>query len=446
MDIKKNEIYETEIFDLTAEGLGVGKVDGVTVFVPNTAIGDKLKIKITKVTSHLCYARVEELLSPSSDRIKNDCPAFPFCGGCTLRHINYKAELKFKENRVFETMRRIGNVEIPPENILFSVDTRYRNKAQYPVSENGFGFYAARTHRVVPCKDCLLSPPEFSRAANEFWEFLKQNNISVFNSETNTGLVRHFYIRKGFMTDEIGVTIVVTKENIKNADGLVLLFKSLFGENLKSVVLNINPVNNNVILGKKNKVLYGTLYITDILCGVRVRLSPNSFYQVNHAGATKLYEKIKEYAAPNKKTVLDLYCGTGTIGLSLSSAAKEIIGVEIVEDAVKDAAENAKQNGITNARFICGDAAAAAKKLNKENLSPDTVILDPPRKGCEEELLKTVADGFNPERIVYVSCNVATLARDVKILSALGYTLKAYTPVDMFPRTAHVETVALLTK
>jgi 23S rRNA (uracil1939-C5)-methyltransferase len=291
-----------------------------------------------------------------------------------------------------------------------------------------------------------LHPQEFFTAGNVFTDFVKKYNISVYNEQSHTGLLRHFYMRHGKETGELMVGIVVNGNSLPKCDALINALKEQFGDNLKSVILNINTNKTNVVLGDKNILLYGREYIYDILCGVKVRISPHSFYQVNHDMAEALYKKAAEYAQPCDKNVLDLYCGAGTIGLSMAKSAKSIIGVEIVEAAVRDANINAQENSITNARFICGDAAKAAEKLKNDGICADVVILDPPRKGCEDALLKTVACDFAPERIVYVSCDVATLARDTAILETLGYSLQEYTPVDLFPRTAHVETVALFVK
>ena len=444
--MNKNDICETQITDMTDKGLGVSKVDGMAVFVKDAAVGDVLKIRITSVKKNYAYAIIEETVFPSYDRIEPDCPVFFKCGGCAFRHISYDAELRLKETRVFETMKRIGGIEMPPQKILSGEPLCYRNKAQYPIGKDGPGFYAPRSHRVIAAKECPLSPPEFSVAANEFFAFLKEKNIPVYDEETKKGLVRHFYLRKGFATGEIQAVAVINGEKLPFEEEFVKRLRDLFGEALCSVVINTNRKDTNVILGDKCRTVWGSDRITDILCGVRVRLSPFSFYQVNRAMAERLYKKAAEYAEPQGKKILDLYCGTGTIGLSMANAAAEVVGVEIVPDAVKDAAFNAEQNGIKNARFICGNAADAAEKLSRDGFLPDVVILDPPRKGCDEALLHTVAEDFAPERIVYISCDVATLARDTAVLEGLGYKLTEYTPADLFPRTAHVETVVLMSR
>ena len=341
-------------------------------------------------------------------------------------------------------MKRVGGIDLAPNPIISAQHTeRYRNKAQYPLSEDGsVGFYANHTHRVIPSDDCLLEPEEFSSLALALKEWIKETGVNIYNEENKKGLVRHFYLRKAFATEEIMAVLVINGDDIPKSDRLTELLKSK-SDNLKSVMLNINKKDTNVILGEKNILLYGKEYIEDVLCGVKFRISPLSFYQVNRAMAEKLYEKAAEYVAPENKYILDLYCGAGTIGLSMAKRAKHIIGVEIIPDAIRDAKVNARENGIENAEFICGDAAKAAIDLKKRNIKPDVVLVDPPRKGCEEALLQTVAKDFSPERIVYVSCDPATLARDAKILEDLGYKLIEYTPVDLFPRTSHVETAAL---
>ncbi len=446
--MKKNDIIELEITDISHEGCGIGHHDGMAVFVPLTAVGDKINAHILKLKKNYAFAKVQKILIPSKERIDVDCDVFTRCGGCAFRHIDYKKECQLKQNRVTQTMRRIGKIGFDSQPIISAVNPdRYRNKALYPIAENGeIGFYSKHSHRSIPCGDCLLHPKEFYIAGNVFTAFVQRHNISVYNEQAHTGLLRHFYLRHGKNTNEIMVGIVINGNTLPFSDRLIEDLKSALGESLKSIILNINTKKTNVVLGDKNILLYGEEYIHDILCGVKVRISPHSFYQVNHDMTELLYEKAAEYAEPYGKNILDLYCGAGTIGLSMAKTAKSIIGVEIVEAAVRDANTNAKENGIKNARFICGDAAGAAHQLRQEKIDADVVILDPPRKGCEQALLKTVANDFSPERIVYVSCDVATLARDTAILEASGYKLVEYTPVDLFPRTAHCETVALLSK
>lgn len=446
--MKKNDIITLSITDISHDGSGIGKYEGMAVFVPLTVVGDVVSARILKVKKNYAFAKFQEIISPSEHRIDTDCATFARCGGCVFRHIDYKSEAELKQNRVMQTMHRVGKTDLDPQPIICAASPdRYRNKALYPVAAGGeLGFYSRHSHRSIPCGDCLLHPQIFYKAGEVFTSFVREYSVSVYSEEMHTGLLRHFYLRYGKNTGELMVGIVINGNDLPHKNQLVENLKTALGENLKSVILNINRQKTNVVLGDKNILLYGREYIYDVLCGVRVRISPHSFYQVNHDMAERLYKKAAEYAEPQDKNILDLYCGAGTIGLSMAREAKSIIGVEIVDAAVRDAEINARENGVENARFICGDAAKAAEQLKNENISADVVILDPPRKGCDEALLKTVANDFAPERIVYVSCDVATLARDTAILESLGYKLQEYTPCDLFPRTAHCETIAWFCK
>lgn len=445
--IQKNDEIILDICDYTADGSGIGKYEGMAVFVPLTAVGDTVRVKILKIKKTYAYGKLIEILENSENRQENTCSVFSRCGGCAYRHITYEAEKQLKTQKVYEAIKRIGGVDMKPQPILAADDCRYRNKAQYPVSLDGrVGFYAFHSHRIIPCADCLLQPQIFSELTAVAEEWIAKHNVSIYNEETHKGLLRHIYIRQAEKTKEIMFTAVINGRSLPFADELTEALRAVAGDNLKSVMLNINTLDTNVILGDECICIYGSPYITDILCGVKVRLSALSFYQVNRTMAEKLYLKAAEYAEPAGKTVLDLYCGAGTIGLSMADKAKEIIGVEIIPEAVKDAEFNAKENGIKNARFLCSDAAAAAQKLAEENLTPDVVIVDPPRKGCSEDLIEVITQKFAPERVVYVSCDPATLARDIKIFAEKGYNLTEYTPADLFPRTAHVETAALLVR
>ncbi len=444
--MKKNDELTLNITGMSAEGNGVGKADGMAIFVPNCAIGDVLRVRIVKVLKNYCFGKVMEIIAPSKDRITPDCPVFSQCGGCCYRHISYEAECDIKWQRVDDCIKRIGKLDITPKPILADYSDNYRNKAQFPVGENlEVGFYALHSHRIIPCMSCALQPKEFEPIIKTIKQFLSLCNVSAYNEQTGKGLIRHIYLRKGQVTGEIMVCLVINGKTLPKEQGLVEQLIKI-NENIKSIVINENTQKSNVILGKTTRTIYGEDYITDILCGVKVRLSPLSFYQVNHNMATLLYEKAKEYAEPKDKTVLDLYCGAGTIGLSMASIAKEIIGVEIVPQAVEDAKINAELNGITNARFICASAPDSAKTLADEGVRPDVVILDPPRKGITPDLVKTVAQDFSPEKVVYVSCDPATLARDLQLFEQSGYKTVEVTPVDLFPRTSHVESVALHTR
>lgn len=445
--MKKNDEIILEITDVTNEGSGIGKYDGMAVFVPLTAVGDTAKVKILKVKKTYAFGKLTEIVTPSADRIECDCPVFNKCGGCSFRHISYSAESKLKRNTLYETVKRLGGVDLIPEDIVTGNDLFYRNKAQYPIDLSGkFGFFAFHSHRIVPFNNCRLQPPIFKDIINATENWVKNNSLSIYNEEKHSGLLRHLYIRIAEITNEIMITLVINGDGIPNQNELIESLRDICNEDLKSVQLNINKSDTNVILGDKCVCLFGDEYITDVLCGIKVRLSPLSFYQVNRNMAEKLYLKACEYAEPEGKKILDLYCGAGTIGLSMAKDAESIIGVEIVKEAVEDAKFNAENNNIHNARFICSDALSASEQLSRENIHPDTVIVDPPRKGLTPELIKIICNNFKPERVVYVSCDVGTFARDVKLFSESGYNLIKYTPVDLFPRTAHVETVALLVR
>ena len=447
--VNKNDEFKLNITGNTSEGGGVGKFDGQAIFVENTAVGDEILCHIIKAKKTYAIGKAVKIIKPSKSRIEPECEAFKSCGGCSFGHIKYEEELKYKAQKVKDAFERIGGLSPVFKPIIASPETtRYRNKAQYPVRRvNGIlniGFYAKKSHRVIDGGDCLLQPEDFTKIIEIFRKWINDNNITVYSEALNKGLIRHIYLRKAFATGEIMVCVVINGNTIPNSDELTEKLKET--EGFKTLVVNINKDATNVVLGNNCTALYGDGYITDILCGVKIKLSPLSFYQVNRNGAELLYKKAEEYVAPTPdQTILDLYCGTGTIGLSMANSVKELVGVEIIPEAIEDAKVNAQINNINNARFICGDASLAAEELKNEGIKPDTVILDPPRKGCAEELLKTVAE-INPQKIVYVSCDPATLARDCARLLDLGYVVEEVTPVDMFPRTHHVESVALLTK
>ena len=447
--LKKNdEIYLT-VKSCTVQGSGVCDHDGMTVFVRGAVTGDRVLAHIIKVKKTYAVGIIKKLVQRSPMRAKNFCPIAEKCGGCCFAHIKYESELEIKAQQVADNFKRLGKLDITPAPIIPSPSAeRYRNKAQYPVGSDGrfatIGFYAQMTHRIIDCADCLLQPKEFSEITDIFRNWIREKKISVYNEADGSGIIRHIYIRKAVVTGQIMVCIVANSDSIPHAEALIEQLKEIDG--LASIILNINCDKTNVVLGKECKTLFGSDYITDELCGLKFNLSPLSFYQVNHDGAEILYNKAKEYAAlTGSETLVDLYCGTGTIGLTMAKDVKSLIGVEIIPQAIENAKENARLNGIDNAEFICADAAQAASTLLERGVKPDIVILDPPRKGCDEALIKTVAE-MSPERVVYVSCDSATLARDCQRFAALGYRTLATTPVDMFPHTAHVETVALLVR
>lgn len=449
MTIKKNDIITLEISAMTSEGSGIGKLDGLAVFVAGAAVGDVLEVLIIKTKKNYAIGKIHRIIKPSASRIESDCASFPSCGGCVYRHINYDEELNIKHDRVRDCIERIGGFKgLTVHPVVPSEKTEgYRNKSQLPIGvQNGSvitGFYANHTHRIVKSDGCKLHEIFFHDIEKAFTEWANENSVSVYNEETKRGLLRHLYIRYGEITGEIMVCIVANGEKLPAENELIeTLIKT--NSNIKSIILNTNTMDTNVILGEKCRTLYGNDHIYDVLCGLKFKLSPLSFYQINRKQAENLYNKAIEYAQlTGKETVLDLFCGTGTIGLCVSSKAKKVIGAEIVQDAINDAKENAKINNITNAEFICADADSAAQELHSRGIKPDVIIIDPPRKGGTETLIKTICD-MAPERVVYVSCDPATLARDLKIFSGLGYTPQEVTPFDMFPRTAHVECVVRL--
>lgn len=446
--LEKNQTVSLAITDLTAEGNGVGRVDGMAVFVPNTAPGDQIQAKIVKVKSSYAYGILEELVEPSPDRVENDCPVYPRCGGCTLRHLSYQAELTAKEGWLTENMRRIGGIQLPWEPIIPSpVVERYRNKAQYPIRlVNGqvkAGFFAPRSHRLIPMEDCKLQPELFSQICGMICAFAQEQGIPPYDEEAHSGLLRHLLIRQGETSGQVSVCLVLNGKSLPGEEALADRLEALHPG--VSLSINVNTRQTNVILGSEIRVVRGDRQIEDTLCGVPLRLSPTSFFQVNRPAAELLYQTALEYAAPAGETVLDLYCGIGSIGLAMAGEAKEIIGVETVEEAVSDARQNAKRAGIENARFLHADAGEAATLLRQEGLKPGVVVVDPPRKGVAREALETIA-ALEPKRIVYVSCNSATLARDCALLEEMGYEAVRGRPVDLFPRTGHVESVVLLSK
>ena len=450
--MKKNETITLEITGMTAEGNGVGRSgDGMAVFVPLTAVGDVIDCKIVKVTKSYAYGIIDRIIAPSPDRTESGCPVSAKCGGCTFRHMSYSAELAVKDKLVRDAFLRLGGFsDIPFEDICGGDDDFYRNKAQYPVAEqNGkliCGFYSKRSHRVVPFTDCRLQPKVFGDITSECLRLANEKNIPAYSEENGSGVLRHIYIRRGFHSGEIMVCFVVKDKSRRNDfSRIAKKLSDRFGD-IKSVILNVNPKNTNVIMGTENITLYGSDEITDILCGKTITLSPMSFYQVNTAQAERLYRCGMDYAElTGNETVLDLYCGAGTIGIAFSDKAKKIIGCEIVPEAIENAKKNAELNKVKNAEFYCGDAGELAAKLADEGTVPDIAVIDPPRKGCEKLTLDSLVR-MSPAKIVMISCNPATAARDAKYLAENGYSLKKARAFDLFPRTGHIETVVLLSK
>lgn len=455
MPLQKNQILTLCIERLSSDGSGVAhSPDGETVFVPGAAPGDEADVRIVKDCKRYAFGILDHLRTPSPDRIPVDCAVAGPCGGCSLRHLDYTAELRAKQENVTDAFRRIGGLDVPVLDICPSPEVdRYRNKVQFPVGldKNGnpcIGFYAGRTHRIVPCPDCKLQPGVLNDIGNALCRFFAENGIQPYNEETGRGLVRHIFLRRGAHSGQIMVCLVCTRPNLPHADALCTRLREQFAD-IATILLNVNSKNTNVILGTETHTLYGPGYIEDTLCGVPVQLGPLSFYQVNTLAAERLYGIAAQYAQLTPDDLLlDLYCGMGTIGLSMVDHCRELVGVEIVPEAIESAKANAARMGDAVAAkscFFCADAGQAATRLAAEGLHPDVVMLDPPRKGCDEATLSAVVR-MAPRRVVYVSCNPATAARDAAWLEQNGYHAEKVQPVDLFPRTKHCEAVLLLTK
>lgn len=450
MDIKKNDIINIDITDISSDGNGVGNKDGFAVFVPMTDIGDNVDVHIIKVTKNYAVGKIKNVNKFSKNRCENKCDSYSKCGGCCFRHITYEKELEYKRNYVSSNMKRIGKLDIEVTDVVPSnfID-RYRNKAVYPVQRvDGkvqIGFFSKHSHRIVECNDCLLQPEIFSRIIKKLKNFLDETNYSIYDETSGLGVLKHIFLRKGAVSGEIMVCFVINADNLPLEKEIVKLLIENF-DNIKTITVNINKINGNAILSDKINTIYGEGTINDTLCGVNLNISPLSFYQINHGTAENIYKKAAEIAdLKSDDILLDLYCGTGTIGLSMANKVSQLVGVEIIPQAIENAKENAKRNSIDNARFICADAKAAVKQLHEENIKPTIVVLDPPRKGCDRSVIETVVS-MSPERVVMISCDSATLARDLSVFKELGYTADKVIPHDMFPRTNHTECVVRLSR
>ena len=466
--MQKNELVKVKIEDIGVGGEGIGKVDGYTLFIKDTIIGDVVEAKVMKAKKNYGYARLMNVLTPSEDRVeKVVCPMARKCGGCQIQEMKYPAQLAFKESKVRGNLERIG--EVPGELLdqimhpVVGMDEegmqpfRYRNKAQFPIGTDKdgrvtAGFYAGRTHSIIGNTDCVLGVEVNEEILNCILDFMEEFEIPAYDEVKHKGLVRHVLLRYGFKTDEIMVCLVINGKTIPHCHDLVGRLRQIPG--MTSITLSSNTAKTNVIMGDTIRLLWGQEFITDYIGEIKYQISPLSFYQVNPVQTEKLYGLALDYAGlTGNETVWDLYCGIGTISLFLAKKAKQVYGVEIVPQAIDDARNNAKINDITNAEFYVGKAEEVLpeyykeyeKTHNGETVHADVIVVDPPRKGCEESLLQTIVD-MQPEKVVYVSCDSATLARDVKFLRAKGYELKDVTPVDQFPHTVHVETVVLLSK
>ena len=452
MPLSKNQILEMEIAGLSSDGNGVGRAEGMAVFVPGTAPGDRLRVRIVKVLSRYAFGRVEEILTPGPGRVAPDCPAFGPCGGCALRQLDYAAECEAKTGFVRDAFSRLGGLSVAVSPVVPAPDPdRYRNKVQLPVGRdaNGrivTGFYAGRSHRIVPCRDCQLQPEWMNALAARACALFEQFGIEPYDEEQHTGLVRHLYLRQGWHSGQRLLCFVLNGKVLPHEKAICAALQQEFG--LTTVLVNENTARTNVILGENTRTVLGPGVIEDTLAGVPLRMGVHEFYQVNTPAAEALYAKARELAGLRPGDfLLDLYCGMGSIGLSMQADCGKLVGVEVVPQAVEEARKTAARLGLPGgkAEFYCMNAGAAAARFAAEGRRPDVVVVDPPRKGCSAEALAAIVQ-MAPRTIVMVSCNPATAARDTRILTDAGYAAKSVQPFDLFPRTKHVETVVLLSK
>ena len=447
--LTKNQIYEAQITDYTAEGQGVAHIEGCAVFVPNAIAGERVRLKITLARKTWAAGKITEILEKSPHRVNRECPVAKKCGGCDFWHMDYEEECRLKAQRVKDCLNRIGGESIDEMPILAAPTCLgYRNKAQYPVaSEKGrayAGFFQAGTHQVVENDRCRILPEETDRVKDIVMDYVNKYHVPVYDELTGRGLLRHIYVRRGAVSGQILVCLAVNGDGLPKISALIDSLKAVPG--FATLVLSVNTKKGNAVLGDKFLTLYGPGYIEDTLCGLSFRLSPRSFYQVNHHQAQRLYESAISLAEIGKEDlVLDLYCGVGTITLAMASAAGKVLGVEVIPQAVEDAKDNAARNHIENAEFFCADAGTAALKLEAEGIHPDIITVDPPRKGLSLDAIEAIAK-MSPKRLVYISCDPATLARDVALLKERGFEVRKALCADLFPRCSHVETVVLLSK
>ncbi len=440
----KDSKYIVDIVDIGQGGVGIGKYNGFTVFVDGGLIGDTLKVKINKSKKNYAVGDIVKIISPSIYRVDSICK-LDECGGCQIKNLDYNKQLEIKTNEVREVLKRIGKLDdvVVYDTLGMENPYRYRNKAQFPIKNNNgeieIGFYKKKSHDIIKTDKCFIQHDVNDEIIKIIKEYIIKNNISIYDEKTHKGSLRHLMTKVGFTTNEVMVCLVINDNNLPNLDSLVDELKNIKG--FKTLVLNINKEKTNVILGKKNKIIFGSGKINDYIGDLIFEISPLSFFQVNPIQTNVLYEKALEYADLNENdTVFDIYCGIGTISLFLSKKAKKVYGIEIIEDAIKDAEINAKLNNLSNVEFFVGKAEEVVPKFYKEGKKANVVVVDPPRKGCDEKVLETIVS-MNPEKIVYVSCNPSTLARDLLYLDNNGYKCVEVQPVDMFPHTMHVETV-----
>ncbi len=437
------------ILNITAQGSngeGIARLDGYTLFITGAVKGDLVRAKVSKLNKNYGFATLKEIVEPSSYRTEPPCPFFEKCGGCQIMHMTYEGQCEYKSQTVKDALYRIGGIDCDADFVPCESVTGYRNKMVFPFSANGeWGFYKGSSHEVVQLKDCLLGDSLNKDVLNFVRDFAKEHNITFYNEETHQGILRRVFTRVSAETGEMMVVISANKNSIPHSDALVSGI-ALLSPRITSIILNINTKRTNLVLGDENITLFGKDKLTDTLLGLKYEISPHSFFQINHAQTEKLYAKALEYASLDKtQTVFDLYCGIGTISLCASKLAKKVIGIEIVAPAIENARKNAENNNISNAEFYCSPAEDITPRLVEQGICPDTVILDPPRKGSDEKTLSAIIKA-KPKRIVYVSCNPATLARDLKFLTENSYRTTNVTAYDMFPNTCHIETVALLSR
>ncbi len=447
--LEKNGIYEAVITDYTAEGQGIAHIDGITVFIPNAIAGERVRVRIETLRKTWAAGKITEILEKSPHRVNRECPVAKLCGGCDFWHMDYQEETRLKAERVKTCLNRLAGEQLEEMPILAAPTCLgYRNKAQYPVaSKKGrayAGFFRAGTHQVVENSRCLILPQETDMVKDAVMDYVNQFHVSTYDEIAHRGLLRHIYVRRGAVSGQILVCLVTNGEKLPQAEKLVDRLKKIPG--FTTLVLSVNAKKGNAVLGDKFVTLYGPGFIEDTLCGLQFRLSPRSFYQVNHHQAQRLYQAAIDLAGITKKDlVLDLYCGVGTITLAMASSAGKVIGVEVIPQAVEDARDNARRNGIENTEFFCGDAGQAALELEKQGIRPDVITVDPPRKGLNADTIEAICR-MSPRRLVYVSCDPATLARDVSLLKEQGFHLQSAQTADLFPRCAHVETVVLMSR
>lgn len=450
--IKVNDTVNIEITDITVNGEGIGKYESYPLFIAGAVTGDVVEAVVTKINKTYGFAKIKRIVRPSPNRTEPECAYFKECGGCSVMHMNYSAQLEAKKKLVTGNLAKIGHYpegSYSFEGIIGAHNPwHYRNKAQFPVGfEKGravCGFYQKSSHTIVPCSDCRIQDEDINTAVDTVMDFIRKNKIRIYNEKNHTGIIRHIYVRCGGGSDNPVMVVIVANSTAPLAgyDELAEMLRNRV--NLKSLVQNINTKKSNTVLGHENITLWGDDTITATVDDIEFVISPNSFFQVNYAQMQKLYSKAKEYASlDGTQTVFDLYCGVGSISLFMADKAKKVVGVEIVDAAIENAKINAKANNITNTEFFCGDCPVVVDELIKKGYTPDVVVVDPPRKGCDEQMLSLI-NTMKPEKLVYVSCNSSTLARDVDILKQYGYVMHKCCAVDMFPHTTHVEAVVLL--